>query len=342
MKVLVCDDSVVARKGLARYLLNSSEQTVVFAKDGQEALDIIDAERIDVLFLDLTMPVLDGFGVLEGLQKREHSIHVVVVSADIQEHAQKLCLELGAYGFIGKPVEINTFTKVCAELGVMMQPSPIATKQNISQSDSNSQSQKSAIANQDISSEQANANRNASLKEIANIAVGKTAALIGLPLDRLIHLPIPNVGLMTFGEICMTLKDAVEREESTAISQRFIGPGIHGESIVFMRGKDIHLIGDRLGFSFTETTYNEVALNVSNIAVSAFLTSIGKQLGVEFSFRQPIFLDEVNSYLYQEPSQSVLTIEYTYSSEGLDFECEVLLLIELASLPMLDMLIEGV
>ena len=66
-RVLICDDSNLARKQVLRSLPENLSTDVQLAKDGQEALDILRNQHIDILFLDLTMPIIDGLGVLLSL-----------------------------------------------------------------------------------------------------------------------------------------------------------------------------------------------------------------------------------------------------------------------------------
>ena len=64
--LLVCDDSNMARKQLLRALPADWPVTISQAANGEEALEQLRAAHFDLLLLDLTMPVLDGYGVLAG------------------------------------------------------------------------------------------------------------------------------------------------------------------------------------------------------------------------------------------------------------------------------------
>ena len=61
-------------------------------------------DDIDVMFLDLTMPELDGVGVLEALKQENINCAVFVISADVQPEMQNKVLNLGAKAFLRKPV----------------------------------------------------------------------------------------------------------------------------------------------------------------------------------------------------------------------------------------------
>ncbi len=109
--VLICDDSNLARKQVLRSLPESLSNNVQLAKNGEEALEILRSQSMDVLFLDLTMPVIDGLGVLQAMQDENISLPVFVISADIQPEMQSRVLELGAKAFLRKPVQQTTLNE---------------------------------------------------------------------------------------------------------------------------------------------------------------------------------------------------------------------------------------
>lgn len=108
--ILICDDSKFARKQLKKQLPKEYEWQIVEANDGLEAIELIQKHTLKFMFLDLTMPELDGYGVLEKLQKMElgYSLNTIVISGDIQPEAQKRVKELGALDFLKKPIDDNT------------------------------------------------------------------------------------------------------------------------------------------------------------------------------------------------------------------------------------------
>jgi two-component system chemotaxis response regulator CheY len=111
ISILICDDSNVARKQLQRILPEGWAANSQMVKNGQEALDVLRSEKIDLLFLDLTMPVLDGFSVLKIMQSEAMGINTIVISADIQDEAKKTVMASGALDFMTKPTSADTLIK---------------------------------------------------------------------------------------------------------------------------------------------------------------------------------------------------------------------------------------
>lgn len=75
---------------------------ITVASNGQEALDLMGSQHFDVLLLDLIMPVLDGFQVLEQLQSNPNKPAVIVLSNLSQHEDEERVLQLGARKFFIK------------------------------------------------------------------------------------------------------------------------------------------------------------------------------------------------------------------------------------------------
>jgi class 3 adenylate cyclase len=103
--ILIADDNRVNQLLLGR-VLEQGGHTVVFAGHGREALDLMRRRRFDLVLLDVLMPELDGYGVLEELQRDPHlrDIPVVVTSSLDELDSVVRCLEMGAEDYLTKPV----------------------------------------------------------------------------------------------------------------------------------------------------------------------------------------------------------------------------------------------
>jgi class 3 adenylate cyclase len=103
--ILIADDNRVNRLLLGRGL-EQDGHTVVFAEHGAEALELLRHRRFDLMLLDVLMPELDGYGVLEELQRDPHlrDIPVVVTSSLDELDSVVRCLKMGAEDYLTKPV----------------------------------------------------------------------------------------------------------------------------------------------------------------------------------------------------------------------------------------------
>jgi two-component system, chemotaxis family, protein-glutamate methylesterase/glutaminase len=102
-RVLVVDDSAFARTVLARLLRAGNLEVVATARDGADALDKIDKLDPDVVTLDLTMPTVDGLGVLRALAGRVRPRVIVVSMSSIETELGAEALALGAIDLVTKP-----------------------------------------------------------------------------------------------------------------------------------------------------------------------------------------------------------------------------------------------
>lgn len=118
-KILICDDSSFARKQIARALPPEWAVEIFYAHDGHDGLRLIKEHNISVVFLDLTMPNLDGYGVLEALKKDNIQTTILVTSADIQPGAHDRVKELGAAGFIKKPLDALSVKQSLIDTGIL-------------------------------------------------------------------------------------------------------------------------------------------------------------------------------------------------------------------------------
>lgn len=119
LPVLVVDDSAMARKMLIKSLPPEWDVEISQAANGIEALEAYRAGKAAVMFLDLTMPEMDGYQVLENLRKEDLNSMVIVVSADIQPLAQQRVMSMGAIAFVKKPVSPEVINSVLKEYGVI-------------------------------------------------------------------------------------------------------------------------------------------------------------------------------------------------------------------------------
>lgn len=105
MRILVVDDSVVFRTAIKSVLLSHEEvKEVSIAAHGKIALDKIKNEQIDLITLDLEMPIMDGMETIQEVRKFDKDIPIILFSAQDLKAANKTlkALEMGANDFVQK------------------------------------------------------------------------------------------------------------------------------------------------------------------------------------------------------------------------------------------------
>jgi two-component system chemotaxis response regulator CheY len=119
MRVLIVDDSKTARAMCKRVLPTSLHQDLLEASGGSEALAVCRSQPIELMFLDLTMPDVDGYQVLETLKNEGLKPQVIVMSADVQPEARERIEKLGALGFLPKPANQAAVENLLREHGLL-------------------------------------------------------------------------------------------------------------------------------------------------------------------------------------------------------------------------------
>ena len=103
-KILICDDSILARKQIIDFILSYGKPVFIEAANGQEAVDKYKRESPDLVFLDIVMPIKDGNAAIREIKESNpHSDIIVVTSVGTQSQI-KAAIEAGANDFIQKPI----------------------------------------------------------------------------------------------------------------------------------------------------------------------------------------------------------------------------------------------
>jgi two-component system chemotaxis response regulator CheY len=106
-RVLIVDDSMFIAKQLGQILTSEGYEIADTAGDGAQGLEKYKAlhPNIDVVTMDITMPVMDGVSALEKLMEFDKDAKIIMVSALGKEDVVKKCLLLGAKSYIVKPLD---------------------------------------------------------------------------------------------------------------------------------------------------------------------------------------------------------------------------------------------
>ncbi|MGL1892763.1 MAG: response regulator [Spirochaetaceae bacterium] len=118
LEILVVDDSLLSRRMISRSLERTldSEFKLFLAENGAEGVQSYKEIQPDIVFLDLTMPVMDGFEALDKIIEINSDAKVYIISADIQKTAKDKVMASGAVGIMHKPINDEKMTKIFKEL----------------------------------------------------------------------------------------------------------------------------------------------------------------------------------------------------------------------------------
>lgn len=322
IKLIICDDSSFARKQIQKALPQSWEFEITQAKNGLECIDALKAGKGDLLFLDLNMPEMDGYEVLEAIQAQNFSTIVIVVSGDIQPEAQKRVMMLGALEFIKKPVDTKILEQVLDEKDVyekLMSSDVLELSETVA----------------DV------------YKELVNVAMGQAANLLARVLNAFVVMPIPNINMLEVSELTMMLNQVSENKDCSVICQGFIGSGIAGEALIIFNDSSMADIANLMKFKseLTEHAELELLMDISSMLSGACLNGIAKQLGINFSQSHPVVLGrhiKMDDLFKRNEARwkKTLTIEMAVTIEGHNINCELLFLFTEDSVPNFNALIE--
>lgn len=105
-KILIVDDEAIARDNLA-FVLKKDGYLPLLAEDGQQAIDILRQEEVDLVLTDLLMKGRDGMAVLTETKNLWPSAEVIVITGYASVDTAVEAMRQGAYHYIAKPFKIN-------------------------------------------------------------------------------------------------------------------------------------------------------------------------------------------------------------------------------------------
>lgn len=319
-KVLICDDSKLARKHMASSLPDDWDIELQFAEHGAEALKLVKEGEAEVMFIDLNMPVMDGYETLEMISTLGLPCVSIVVSGDIQPEAHERVKRLGAIDFIKKPIDQGALISLLENFGLYRASETTGNEA----SNNNLKEAVESLAHIDYREY---------MQEASNVAMGQAADLLARYLNVFVKLPIPNVNLIEVGELEMALAHTEGTSSYSAVCQGFIGSGISGESLLIFNDASFSDMASLLNFQgeIDRKAELELLMEIAGILSGACINGLANQLDLVFSQGHPVVLGQhvqVDELIGANANRwkQTLAVEINYTIENHNISCDLLLL----------------
>ncbi len=316
LPIVICDDSSFARNAMARSLPEHWNVEINYAENGQQAIDKIEKGLAHVLFLDLNMPVMDGYETLKVIREYDLQTIVIVVSGDVQDEARNRVIEMGALDFIEKPIDIDKLMDILEKYGIY------EGDRHLAETDIASVTPHSVDEQLDM------------FRELTNIAMGQAGKSLARVLNCFVDLPVPNIALVNSNELSMAIGDIDKNEKVSAVSKGFVSQKLRGEALILFNDTRVKSIYALLGYPMdddSEELQLEALMDISNIIVGACLSGLSNQLQISLSHTTPSVLGmhcNLEELVNRNATklEKVLMVEIAYSIFSVDVNFELLLL----------------
>lgn len=313
---LIVDDSKLARV-LASRLLREAGYETVEAENDRQGVDRALELQPDVILMDMLMPVMDGIEALTELQQRGMNIPVIVLTADIQATVRETCLNLGAAGFLIKPVNKANLMAALVPLQKRFRSSQL-----------------------EVSDDQKDA-----FREILNIGVGKAASSLSEMLDCPIKLEVPVVSVYTADAIVHGIRE-LSAERLASVRLDFRGQVNGTAALIFPPVSAVKLVsgltGEVPGSPDMDSVMAGTLNEVGNVVLNCVMGTVGNLLYTHFDYYLPNYLEGSLSELMGSRApheQGVLIVVQTvFTVESMQAEGSVFLIFDLESF---DAMMEG-
>ncbi len=111
-KILVCDDSILARKSLSSILSGFGYTDISEVSNGEDAVNFCRDNKPDLIFLDIVMPVKDGVTATAEIMEQNPDSRIIIVSSVGTQTHIKEAIKAGAKDFIQKPIDEELLKQV--------------------------------------------------------------------------------------------------------------------------------------------------------------------------------------------------------------------------------------
>ena len=116
LKILIVDDSLIIRKKLTTIVEKLGHEVVGVAKTGQEAVDMYEGTKPDLVTMDITMPDMDGITAVKLIANIESNAKIIMVTSHGQEDMVINAIRAGAIGYLLKPITDEKLAQIIGDV----------------------------------------------------------------------------------------------------------------------------------------------------------------------------------------------------------------------------------
>ncbi len=106
-KVILVVEDVDTNKIFFDAALRKTHAKIIWAKDGQEAIDMFKENVVDLVLMDLQLPIVDGYTATRELKKINSSIPIIAQTAHVMSGEREKCIEAGCDDYLAKPIRLQ-------------------------------------------------------------------------------------------------------------------------------------------------------------------------------------------------------------------------------------------
>ncbi len=115
LSILLAEDNLINQK-VAQSIFKNIGYEIDIAKNGKEAVEMMEKGKYDVLFMDLLMPEMDGYQSTREIRKLGHTLPIIAMSADEDDVTRKAAFEAGMVDYVRKPARVETIKQLLIKL----------------------------------------------------------------------------------------------------------------------------------------------------------------------------------------------------------------------------------
>ncbi|MCX6076956.1 MAG: response regulator [Campylobacterales bacterium] len=116
LKILIVDDSLIIRKKITTIVEKLGHEVVGEAKTGQEAIEIYESAKPDLVTMDITMPDMNGITAVKHIVEMDKNAKIIMVTSHGQEDMVIDSIKAGAVGYLLKPITDEKLAEIIGEV----------------------------------------------------------------------------------------------------------------------------------------------------------------------------------------------------------------------------------